>query len=280
MRELMRKKNNSEYEPLSLKIMSRLGYLAHLAFIGVILFFLVTDLSKNSYLKDFLSFSRISLLSEAQLVEINYFSRMKHLAYFYPTQMNEFQQYSNNISTLSSYLQKNQFSLVQYGLQANDNKLTYNKNPLSWTINQNFEVSSSTTTLDVNVFDYITGASHFESAQKSDLNFPLKLLSQPKNISEYIELFRLRYTGLFETIPNKNMHYQSSNEHFNSIQSSTLSTNSVQLGSIAAVIMCMLIFYIPLLVCLDNFINKTVMLFGYMSPVEVEKEVTNCKVFL
>jgi hypothetical protein len=157
----MRKKNNSEYEPISLKILSRLGYLAHLAFIGVILFLLVTDLSKNSYLKDFLAFSRISLLSEAQLVEINYFSRMKHLSHFYPAQINEFQQYSNNISTLSSDLQKNQFSLVQYGLQAKENKLTYSKNPLSWTINQNFEVSSSTTTLDVNVFDYITGASHF-----------------------------------------------------------------------------------------------------------------------
>jgi hypothetical protein len=44
--------------------------------------------------------------------------------------------------------------------------------------------------------------------------------------------------------------------------------------------MCMLIFYIPLLVCLDNFINKTVMLFGCMSSLEIEKEVTNCKVFL
>ena len=72
---------------------------------------------------------------------------------------------------------------MQYGLQAKDNKLAYNKNPLSWTINLNFEVSSSAKTLDVNVFDYITGASHFESAQRSALDFPLKLMSQPKNSS-------------------------------------------------------------------------------------------------
>ena len=69
--------------------------------------------------------------------------------------------YSNNITSLSSQLQKNQFALVQYALNAKDNKLTYSKNSLSWNINQNFEVSSSTTTLDVNVFDYITGSSHF-----------------------------------------------------------------------------------------------------------------------
>ncbi len=53
---------------------------------------------------------------------------------------------------------------MQYGLQAKDNKLSYGKNMLSWTINQNFDVASSVTSLDVNVFDYITGASHFESA--------------------------------------------------------------------------------------------------------------------
>lgn len=47
--------------------------------------------------------------------------------------------------------------------------------------------------------------------------------------------------------------------------------NSVQLGVIVGVIMCMLMFYIPLLVCLDNFINKTVMLFGHMKLFEIEK---------
>jgi hypothetical protein len=45
--------------------------------------------------------------------------------------------YSENITKLSSSLQKNQFELVQYALSANDGKLTYKTNPLSWTINQN-----------------------------------------------------------------------------------------------------------------------------------------------
>jgi hypothetical protein len=62
---------------------------------------------------------------------------------------------------LSSQLQKKHFSIVQYALAAENNGLTYKKNALSWTINQNLEISSSTTTLDVNVFDYITGSSHF-----------------------------------------------------------------------------------------------------------------------
>ena len=45
IRELMRKKNNSEYEPMSLKILSRLGYLTHAVFIAVIVILLVVDLS-------------------------------------------------------------------------------------------------------------------------------------------------------------------------------------------------------------------------------------------
>lgn len=70
-------------------------------------------------------------------MEINHFSRIKHLAYYYPNILNEFDMYSENITKLSSSLQKNQFELVQYALSANDGKLTYKTNPLSWTINQN-----------------------------------------------------------------------------------------------------------------------------------------------
>ncbi len=86
---------------------------------------------------------------------------MKHLSYFYGDILKEYDYYSDNITQLSSQLQKNQFVLVQYALNAKDNKLTYNKNPLSWTINQNSEISSSSSSLDVNVFDYITSSSHF-----------------------------------------------------------------------------------------------------------------------
>jgi hypothetical protein len=47
-----------------------------------------------------------------------------------------------------------------------------------------------------------------------------------------------------------------------------------------ALIVVMLIFCIPLLLCLDIFINQTVMLFGYMNAMEIEKEVNNCRLFL
>jgi hypothetical protein len=93
-------------------------------------------------------------------------------------------------------------------------------------------------------------------------------------------MFHLRYTGLFETIPHKNAHYQNSNDYFDSIKVSALGNNSLELGLIAALIACILLFYILLLVCLDKFINKTIMLFGYMNTLDIDKEVTNCKVFL
>lgn len=62
---------------------------------------------------------------------------MKHLSYFYPNQLKDFDYYSNNISSLGSQLQKNQFAIVQYALKADKNGLSYNKYPYSWTMNQN-----------------------------------------------------------------------------------------------------------------------------------------------
>ena len=53
-------------------------------------------------------------------------------------------------------------------------------------MNQNLETSKAAKTLDVNVFDYITGASHFVSSQKANLNFPLKMLTTPTNTPDYI----------------------------------------------------------------------------------------------
>lgn len=133
----MRKKNNSQYKPLSLKVLSRFGYIGNLSFIVIIIVLLVTDITQNSYLNDFISFSRLSLDTESQILEINYFSRMKQLSYYYPGVLNQFNAYSNNISVLGSQLQKNQFSLVQYALKAEGNGLSYKVNTLSWTINQN-----------------------------------------------------------------------------------------------------------------------------------------------
>ncbi len=57
----MRKQNKGEYMPMSLKVLSRFGYLCHVAFMGVVIFLLVSDLRDNSYLNDFLMFSRYSL---------------------------------------------------------------------------------------------------------------------------------------------------------------------------------------------------------------------------
>jgi len=57
----MRKKNKSEYQPISLKILSIFGYLAHLGFIVLVIFLLVNDLKSSSYLSDFLTFSKTSL---------------------------------------------------------------------------------------------------------------------------------------------------------------------------------------------------------------------------
>lgn len=57
----MRKKNNTQYQPLPLKALSRFGYFGHLVFIIVVIILLVTDLSKNSYLDDFLQFSKLNL---------------------------------------------------------------------------------------------------------------------------------------------------------------------------------------------------------------------------
>lgn len=50
----MRKKNNSEYKPLSLKILSKFGYISLIAIAIVILILLFLDLSGFSYLDDFL----------------------------------------------------------------------------------------------------------------------------------------------------------------------------------------------------------------------------------
>lgn len=169
---------------------------------------------------------------------------------------------------------------MQYNLGAKNGGLTYSTLPLEWTINQNLQVSSATATLDVNVFDYITAASNFYSAPVENLNLPLQLLTLPQNTTTYSNLFHLRYTGLFETIPNKKAYFQLSNQYYTSLESSVLNSQKIELGAMIGLIFAMLIFCIPLLLCLDTFINQTVMMYGYMNITEIEKEVNNCTLFL
>jgi hypothetical protein len=102
----------------------------------------------------------------------------------------------------------------------------------------------------VNIFDFITSSSRFQSSTQNNLNFPLKMLTGPVNSNEYAQLFQLRFTGLFETIPNKILYYQNSDNYFNTLESNILSMGNVIFGIFCACIVGMLVFCIPLLVCL------------------------------
>jgi hypothetical protein len=63
------------------------------------------------------------------------------------------------------------------------------------------------------MFDLVTAASTYNQFQQSNLNFPIILTASSTSVisQELQQLFFIRYSGLFEAIPKK----QIENDYFN-----------------------------------------------------------------
>ena len=97
---------------------------------------------------------------------------MKQLSQFFPAQLSEFDEYSNNISFLGSTLQNRQFLIVEKML-ADGSTLAYKNSALSWSVDQQLSIVNTSSSFDVAVFDYVTRTAQFKSSLKSELTFPI-----------------------------------------------------------------------------------------------------------
>lgn len=196
-------------EPTALRLLRICGYLFFLGAAALSVAYIVLH-TQTSKLNDYLSISTLSGETIGDLCEINYYARLMQLGQQFPSLLSEYSGYQGNITVAVSSLQNGQFDIEKIYLGYGD----YSVAPTNvWVVNQNGQFTLSTSTLDSNVFDYVTAASSYNQAQQSALNFPLNLRS-PTNVTQpYMDLFKIRFTGLFETIPSK-LFYQN---HYSSI---------------------------------------------------------------
>jgi len=187
-------------EPSSYKLLKLCGYLYFVLVtaLSIVYIFLHTQ---SSSINDYLNLSILSGETIGDICEIDYNARLMHLSHYYPSVLNEYLAYQNNISVSVISLQNGQFNIEKIYLNYGNYQ---NTNTLEWIINQNGQITSTSSIIDANVFDFVTASSSFNQAAQSALSFNL-ILRQTTNITQpFMDFFKIRYTGLFETIASKN----------------------------------------------------------------------------
>ena len=98
---------------------------------------------------------------------------------------------------MTDSLQKTELWLVNKETEVgNMLNFSFDKQPLSWQINEQSNIYSAPSKLSVNIFDLITSSSSFQPSTNS-FGFDVHLLLSTefaKNNSNYRNLFRIRYS--------------------------------------------------------------------------------------
>jgi hypothetical protein len=137
------------------------------------------------------------------------------------------------------------------------------------------------TTIDANIFDLVTAASSFNQATQNSLAFQLLLTNNTRNITQPLQqLFQIRQSGLFESIPKKQVYGAYFSTLFNNFITSQLNYGLLELGIGLGLVALFVGVILPLSLSLLTTIDQTIMLFGFMSRLEVEREIENCNSFL
>lgn len=125
---------------------------------------------------------------------------------------------------------------------------------------------SPSTTLDLCLFDYITSASGLQTTSILGLNFPLNLYNNigPYPSQAYINLFNVRYSGLYSLIPDfqKNS-YKLMDFYYYYINSGQNSYFITLMVAMALIIIAELI-AIPFIFSVVKINNTVLSLFGYI----------------
>lgn len=101
-----------------------------------------------------------------------------------------------------------------------------------------------------------------------------------KNSSNYRDLFRIRYSELFELIPAKLTYNSDILSAYEKVFISLLNSNYIELGVVTAVVVIFLALILNVLYKMVYSIFKITSLFNWLTPHEIDKEVSRCHNFL
>lgn len=275
LHEMSKKKGLVDNHPPAFKALTACGYLFFLLALAysVLLIVLHTQVAPIS---DYLALTQLSGETVGDLCETVYYARLMHLSFLYPA-VGVFTQLQNNISISVNSLQSGQFSIEKIYLNYGSGFETVNE----WSISNNGKVTATTTTIDADIFNLVTAASSFNQLPQNTLNFPLVLLDGAKSVTTALQqLFEIRYSGLFESIPKKQDYGEHFHSLFNAYIDSRIKYAMVEMGCAMAFLVVFMGVVLPLSLSLLTTIDQTILLFGLMSRQEIEREIENCNSFL
>lgn len=106
-----------------------------------------------------------------QLINIGYYSRLAQLASLSSGLSSLLQSSLSNVSTMTDSLQKTELWLVnKENEMKNMLNFSFEKQPLSWQINEQETIYSMPSKLSVNIFDLITSSSSFQAPIDFDVH--------------------------------------------------------------------------------------------------------------
>lgn len=228
------------------------------------------DMDKVSVMQSFHEHNQYTSNSLLYLINVGYYARLMHISANYPSKILNFDELKSNVSQYASNLQKTEFWLVNKEVEY-DSKInfTFNSSALSWQINEKSAIFSTSSSLSLSIFDLVTSSSSFDSAIKSSFNFPLNLTSDStsaKTNSYFRNLFRIRYSSLFELISLKQQYSEGISSAYNNKLSHYITYSNVIIGLTCFFIVFFIIAKIRIVYIILNSIFGITTLFNWLTP--------------
>jgi hypothetical protein len=254
-------------EPTSFKFLRYCGYVYFVMVAALSVLYIVLH-TQTGTINDYLSLSVLSGETIGDICEIDYNARLMHLSHYYPAVLNEYTAYQNNISVSVTSLQNGQFNINKIYLNYGSYQNAYT---LKWIINPNGAISSTSSIIDANVLDFVTSSSSFNQAAQAALAFSL-VLKQTTNITQpFMDFFKIRQTGLYETLASKQTFQTYYFQVFSNLFTQQQAYANLELGLALGLLALILAVIVPLSLSVLNSIDQTILLFGYMNRSEIEK---------
>lgn len=257
---MSKKKGLVNSEATAFRVLRAIGYVFFLmaTIYSIVLIVLHT---RTSTINDYLMLTQLSGESIGDLAETAYYARMMHLSHYFSS-VNSYAELQGNISVSVNSLQNSQFSIEKLYLNYGGDFERVSE----WSISTNGVVSSVQATIDANIFDLVTAASSFNQDPQSTLSFPLVLLKGSLNVTTQLQqLFSIRYSSLFESIPKKQDYDNNFASLFNKFINSQINYGLLELGLAVGLLVLFLGVIVALSLSLLKTIDQTMLLFGFMS---------------
>lgn len=228
------------------------------------------DMDKVSVMQSFHEHNQYTSNSLLYLINVGYYARLMHISANNPSKILNFEEFKSNVSQYANSLQKAEFWLVNKEVEYNNKiNFTFNSSALSWQINEKSAIFSTSSSLSLSIFDLVTSSSSFDSATKNSFNFALNLTSDNssgKTNSYFRNLFRIRYSSLFELITLKEQYSNEISSAYQNKLSSYITYGNVIIGLTCFFILLFLVVKIRIVYIILNSIFGITTLFNWLTP--------------